>query len=447
MKGIAVTLAVCSLFWGNIAHAGALAEADEFLDETFRERTVADSPVKVRVGGQFRYRMEYRNDFNFNDRTYEDDAIHFLRTRLNLSLALGPYVTLFAEGQDAESFADQAAHRSAGYVNRLDLHQLYAEFTSPVPEVPVTVKAGRQKLAYGDERFVGSFEWSNVARVFDAVKVVWKPKDWFQFDAWFSQVVTVNRSQPDSANHDDNFYGLYATLKPVKDHALDTFLFIRRSRDRVFTGEIAGHAGKLNEYTFGNRLVGKKSGFDYGFEWAIQAGTRASETIEAWALHSRVGYTFDELPWDPRLSFEYNHGSGDSDPRDGKIETFDNLFPTNHMHYGYMDFFSLRNLDNLKLGLDAAPHASLKLIAAFHWFFLDTASGAWQNAGGGVVRPRTPGASQTVGQELDLLAKWKVMKHLELWLGYSHFFAGPYVEDTGAHDDADFLYVQSILNF
>lgn len=428
--------------------SGMLDSFDETLDDVFKQRALDDDEFfKYKIGGQARYRFEYRDDFNFNKATYEDDGFHLLRTRLDLSLDLGEYVHTFAQVQDSQSFASRGAHESAAFENYFDLHQLYADVKFPHEDVPLKVRVGRQKLAYGEQRFVGGFEWSNVARVFDAVKIVFTPTKWFSFDAWFSQVVVADRNHADHPTHKDNFWGLYGSLKPIENHVIDTFLFIRDSRNATFTGEIASNRGGLTEFTYGNRLVGQKAGLDYGFEWAIQGGERANEDIEALALHARIGYTIPDVDLKPRFSFEYNHGSGDSDPRDGKIETFDNLFPTNHLHYGYMDFFSLRNTHNFRLGFDMQPHSKVHFKTDFHWFYLDTPSGALQNAGGAVLRAGNAGASSTVGQEIDLLTKWKASKHLSFLLGYSHFFSGGFIEDTGASQDADFLYVQSVLNF
>lgn len=403
--------------------------------------------VKIKIGGEFRYRLELRHDFNFNDATYEDDALNLFRTRLNANLDFGPYLRLFAEGQDSESIAQSGLHRTNAFVNRLDLRQLYIELESPWKKMPLSIKVGRQELSYGEERFVGAFGWSNVSRVFDAVKVIYKPWDWIQLDTWFSQVVRPNRNQPDSAAHDDNFYGIYSSLKPFKDHALDTFFLIRHHQNNEIPGEKLGERGQLKEYTFGNRFKGKKWNFDYGIEWAVQFGSRAHNDIRAWAWHNNVGYTFERILWKPRISFEYSHGSGDSDPRDGNFENFDNLFPANHLHYGYIDFASLRNINNIKVGMDMKPHKQLKFSADYHWFFLATNGSAWFNAGQAVIRQSRAGASETLGQELDLLVSYSLSKYVNLLIGYSHFHAGAFVKDTGTHDDANFFYVQTTLKF
>ncbi|MDP2644004.1 MAG: alginate export family protein [Desulfobacterales bacterium] len=404
-----------------------------------------EGKIQLEFDGEFRYRLEYRDDFNFNNATFEDDAVNLLRTRLGMGLKLCPSFQVYAQGQDAESFADRQAHKSNAFVNRWDLRQLYAEFQSPRETIPLSAKVGRQELSYGDQRFVGAFGWSNVARVFDAAKVIYTPVDWFQADAWFSQVLKVNRSQADSGQHDDNFYGLYMVLKSFRDHVLDTFLFLRHNRNNEIAGEKPGELGQLKEYTVGNRFKGEKWNFDYGIEWAVQFGSRAHDDIEAWAWHNEMGYTFDVLLWDPRIHFEYNHGSGDSDPRDGTFESFDNLFPTNHIHYGYIDFASLRNMRNIKIGVGVKPHEEVKFSVDYHWFFLDTNGSPWFHAGQAVIRPKTAGASTTLGQELDLLMTWNLTKHLSFLIGYSYFHAGAFVRDSGTTDDANFFYAQTAV--
>jgi len=407
----------------------------------------ADRGVTVRFGGEVRHRLELRDDLTFNDVAYEDDAVNLFRVRLQGDLRAGSWGRLFAQVQDAESIAGSGVNRTTGFVNRWDLHQLFAELHRPLEGVPLAVRIGRQELSYGDQRFVGAFGWSNVARVFDAATLMYTPADWARIDAWFSQVVLTNRVGPDAADHGDNFYGLYTRLTPLARHTVDLFLFMRHTRDNELVGERAGVRGQVKEYTLGNRFAGRWRQLDYGLEWAWQFGSRAHEDIRAWAWHQRAGWTFEATPWSPRVGLEVNHGSGDDDPRDGTVKNFDNLFPTNHAHYGYLDLAGLRNLTHLELNLSATPHPTLRVVVKHHWLFLDSNKSAWYNAGQGVIRPATPGASQTIGQETDVTATLKASDHLQWLIGYSQFHPGPFVRDSGADDAAHFVYMQSVLTF
>lgn len=139
------------------------------------------------------------------------------------------------------------------------------------------------------------------------------------------------------------------------------------------------------------------------------------------------------------MNKSFLHASGDRNPTDGIFSTFDNLFPTNHDKYGTIDFLSLKNMNDIKMGIGVKPRKKISFSTDFHWFFLDAKESAWFNAGGGVFRAANPNANTPLGEELDLLATYKLTEHLNFLVGYSHFFAGPFVEDTGAHDSANFF--------
>ena len=73
--------------------------------------------------------------------------------------------------------------------------------------------------------------------------------------------------------------------------------------------------------------------------------------------------------------------SGDDDPTDGVHATFDNLYPLNHVYYGYMDLFALQNLRNVELSVETAlpggaylRDADFKLRSA-DFFYLQTLGG------------------------------------------------------------------------
>ncbi len=429
---------------------------DRKVDQTFRPRNFFNYRLKAKVGGQSRYRFEYRDNLNLNDRTYEDDAMHLLRNRLNLDMAYlsddgtAP-VRFFVEGQEAHAFTESDVNQTNVFVNEVDLRQAYVEVKSPIKKAPVTAKIGRQVLSYGDERLVGGLEWTNTARVFDALKFVYTMNPQVQLDLFLSRVVKIEKEKWDQAQNGDNFYGIYLSTKPWKksmDHVLDTFLFIRNNTDRTLPGENSKR-GELKEYTLGNRFKGKKYNWDYGTEYAVQLGSRSHDEIQAWAFHQELGYTFSKAKWTPRLYGEYNHASGDRNPTDGKFQTFDNLFPTNHNKYGYIDLMSLKNMNDYMIGASVKPHQRLLFSADYHWFVLDAKESGWFNVAGagGTVRAANANADEHLGSEVDLLATYQMTARLGLLVGYSRFFAGPFAKDTGAHDDANLFYVQTLLNF
>jgi hypothetical protein len=101
----------------------------------------------------------------------------------------------------------------------------------------------------------------------------------------------------------------------------------------------------------------------------------------------------------------------------------------------------------------------LMLRADVHYFLLANEDDGLYNAGGGLVRrPYTmdsaKGAAVTsvtndrnVGTEIDLTAKYIFNRYANVQFGYSHFFAGDFIDDTGPDEDIDFFYSQLGFTF
>ena len=136
-----------------------------------------------------------------------------------------------------------------------------------------------------------------------------------------------------------------------------------------------GGAGSTNarpsdqsRHTLGGRAVKKfnagSARVDATMEGYYQFGEIADQSmggctgrcldIEAYAFHIDGGLTLP-VPMAPRLSAEYNTASGEV-AGDGKFGGFDQLYPTNHIHFGYMDRMSWKNMNHYAFGLQLRPN-------------------------------------------------------------------------------------------
>ena len=364
----------------------------------------------------------------------------------------------------------------------MDLHQAFVTVGNH-KEFPLSLKVGRQELSYGDERLVGAFAWNNVGRVFDAAKVRWQHEH-FTAEAFTGRVIIPNDNNFNVANDYDWFSGLYVTTKAIPKQTTEAYLLSRNasvgSATAVTAGLPAAFQGPLNGpaardiYTLGLRGKSDPGAFgnwDYTYELMAQFGHfndparaasgQGSLEHEAYAMVLNGGYTFADAPWTPRLGLEYSFASGDSNPTDNKHGTFENLFPTNHKFYGYMDFLSLQNLHDVRLMVSAKPTPRLSLSLEGHLFWLaDDRDNLYAVNGarrGGIAG--TPaggyglnsGYSKFVGGELDIVAGYSLTKFASLEVGFGHFFTGGYVNSTfaplGGSQDANWFYVQTMLSF
>ena len=165
----------------------------------------------------------------------------------------------------------------------------------------------------------------------------------------------------------------------------------------------------------------------------------------------------------PRIGIEYAYASGDGNPTDGKHETFENLFPTNHKFYGYMDFVSLQNIHDIRAIFQLKPTPLMSLALEGHGFCLADTSDNFYNVGGaprgGVAATPTGNGyginanySSYVGSEVDVIAGYALTRFAQLELGYGHFFVGDYVKSSLSSaafgsKDADYIYAQININF
>jgi hypothetical protein len=256
-------------------------------------------------------------------------------------------------------------------------------------------------------------------------------------------------SEPTEWNFDHWQYhvgAVYARIKQLPV-TLDTFYVIKNTWGDDVTSEHG--TGNETRHTFGffsERPAG--NGWDYGLFVAGQLGDYAGDDIGAFGVITRVGYTFP-VAWKPRLGAEFNYASGDSDPKDGRIGTFDGIFGAMDIPYGWMNVVSFKNLEDYAVNASIQPLRPLKLSAEYHYFRLAEASDAWYWVNGKAERRDPTGATGCdLGHEVDLIARWQVNKELELLFGYARFFPGSYVRRTpGSHSAASWAFAQFIYTF
>lgn len=432
------------------------------------------------VGGQFRAREEHKEHFaaagqanavDFRKTGGDPDNTYLLlRTKVHLGYTPVPWLTAFVEGRNSSSTGDDR-NPNPESDGPVDLHQAYISLGNP-KEFPLLAKVGRQELSYGDERLIGAFDWNNIGRVFDAAKLRYQTKD-IWLDAFVSRVVVPDDNNFNMSNEYDIFSGLYASTKTLVPKQETHLYFLARNAStdsptlfapHPATTALQGLATPRDIYTIGLRvksLPGQFGGWDYEAELAGQFGrfkdSAAGPSLdqEAFAAHVAGGYTWSQAFGTPRLGLEYNYSSGDSDPNDNKHETFDNLFPTNHKFYGYMDFFSWQNVHNARLSGSLKPIKQLNVTLDYHAFWLAdthdsfyTAAGTRRTTGGYGINPNY---RSYVGSEVDLIVTYALKPYAVLQGGYGHFFVGDYVDSSlaavGGSTDADYLYGQFTFGF
>lgn len=400
-------------------------------------------PDWVRFGGEYRFRFESFSGMKGVEDTRDGYALS--RLRLDLLFKLGDHVRLFVQGQDSQAGGMAANPDPPTHENTFDLRQAWIEIRQR-EKTGWALRIGRQELAYGDQRLVGSLNWSNVARTFDAAKLTYTHSH-VSVDAFASSVVAVSDNVFDKHVDGANFYGIHATFpKAVHKAQLDAYTFWKTNPHIV---DELSKPGDADTWTYGARLAGSAgSRIEYGLEATGQAGTFATSDIRAAAFHGRLSVGVLRNPAVLRPRIEFNFASGDEDPTDGRRGTFDQLFPTGHDKNGLIDQVGYRNLRKVRAGATWKPHGRVVVDLDYSDFWLDEArDGLYDAAGNLVARIPAGAASKHVARELDIQAGINVAPGTTIGVGYGYWFPGSFWKAATPGASRDFVYSSLTYRF
>lgn len=432
---VAAVLATASSSLGAQPPAGKDASTQQPATPAKSERWEA--------GVQIRWRNEFRDNADFGP---SEDFDHFLgqRLRIHLRVRAHPQLSVYVEGQDMWLFGaerDKIIHNTA-----TNLHQLYFDW-KPGGSQHWTLRGGRQELIYGKERLLGAFGWDNVGRSFDAARLRYRRALWTS-DFFWARLVDVRRAGAPHRPGNRDLYGVYLTrARQASPQRTELFGFFLRDGLRT-AGERGTQPQATRIFTLGfRRLHQPAQGWGYEVEHAWQFGQRGPDRHRAAALVANAAYRWGGR-WQPRLQLEYDFATGDDAPADGNAREFNNLFPTNHLHYGYADLVGLRNLHALRLTAAARLHPQLRVDVDYHRFLLAARRGPWKNAGGRVLGFDPTGeAGRDLGQEFDLTFRVPLRTHLSFLAGYSVFLPGRFAARTRGPATHHFGYLQTLVHF
>lgn len=427
------------------------------------KRIAISEKVWLSFGGDARLRWEYLNGANF-DRANEDGYLLY-RSFQHADLHLGPHWRVFAQGRFSGIGRRDlpGGNREALDYDKGDLWNAFVEAKYPLGGLTGTLRAGRIELQYGKQRLVSPLDWSNNRRIFEgAVLQLAGPDAHWELDAFLTRPVVIDgdRFTWNEGDKDRAFAGLYYTRKLGEPgrHAIDAYLFYQQRAAPLVSRE--------DLYTLGARVHGPiAAGLAYDVEAAGQFGRRVVDNrffddtldIAAYFVSAELRYTFADTWGKPYLLLGLDYASGDGDPTDRRVETFNQLYPLGHAYFGYIDTVARQNIQAARLGggITLVPQ---KVTAAADFHFFGRAAGAdgLYSAGGALARGpavTTPGGRvvaarhKTLGRELDLTLQYRISRHLTATAGYSRFFTGGFLGETGVSDNTDFVYAEMEMTF
>ncbi len=412
-----------------------------------KEHDPFDFLKRIRLGEDFLFttggdvRLRYASE-DSGRLTGTYNSYTLLRTRVYGDLLYQDRARLYAEFIDAHSFNEDLAPLVIDE-NRHDFLNLFVDLKlCEVHNSPVLFRTGRQELLYGSQRLISPLDWANTRRTFQGLKL-FRRGEKLDVDLFCVQPVVADPSNFDSVDNDQVFSGLWTTYRPGKGRAIDAYYL---NLDQTRAGPVVqGLApGPFNVHTVGGRFVGDANNWLWDVEGAVQFGERGDQSILANAATAGVGYHFKDCPGSPQAWLYYDCASGDDNPGAGNTyNTFNQLFPFGHYYFGYVDAVGRQNIHDVNGQFTVYPTKWITAFVQFHVFRLDSPTDALYNAAGAPTRRDASGQAGTeVGEELDFVLNFHLSKHTDVYLSYSHLYAGDFLRRTGNPRSPDYFFLQ-----
>ena len=400
----------------------------------------ADSHRELSISGASRLRLEnHAGSIRANS---TNNQILTMRTSIGISYTLNSSSLNLELMDSRQALAETDGPINTGDVNVLDIQQLNFQTQFGLNKAH-TFKIGRFTTNHGNRRLVARPVYRNTMNTFDGLELISRFKNGKQIRILASQPVlrkpkekselVRNNFSLDKSSSALRFYGatldlpdvsniqesLNLNINPLK---ADFFGYLLREKDSL---QRQSKNRKLR--TFGFRLKSKpESGkIDIEIHSSQQSGTQRASLNptdqrdlrhKAYFRNFVLGYTFRGRQ-QTRVSFEFDHGSGDSDPDDNQSERYDSLFGVTAPLYGPTGFYGVFNMSNTitpGLRLSINPTRNLNLMLSYRHFWLDENR---DSLGRSKKLVRKGTTDNYVGQHLELRSRWNPLESLRVETG------------------------------
>jgi hypothetical protein len=314
--------------------------------------------------------------------------------------------------------------------DRLDLEQAFVAYTTPLGDGTLRMRAGRQQIGFDLQRFISVRDGPNVRQSYDALWADYELSQW-RFISFYSQPVQNRdlRAFDDYSSNHLTYGGVRAEYK-LTDYSSVATILSQFKQDNAHFPSLSGHEMRN---VLDIRFSGALDGFDWDAEAMGQSGHMANESVRAWGIGSRVGFTFQDIAWAPRLGLQVDAASGDSNPHDHTLGTFNPLFP-NGYYVTLSGYTGYTNFIHIKPSLTVEPVAGVTLLMAVAAQWRETTSDAVYTQPD-IAVPGTPGhGGAYTGTYWQTRLDWRINPHLTAAVEAVHFDVANTIQALGGHD-------------
>jgi hypothetical protein len=380
-------------------------------------------------GGELRGSYEFYRNYNWGAGPQTPHGYYLNRLMGHADAHLGTHVRMFAELQSGLEAGRNGGPRPSIDEDKLDFSQVFFELTSSAHDnrSSISIRIGRQELNYGEGTLVSTRE-VNVRRPFDGIKMIFRPRDW-RIDLFaVKPVATQPRAFDDAPDHSQTFWGLWATKQYARRFVrqLDLYYLGLDRRSAQFDQGIA----RVQLHTVGFNAHEQAGAVRFFQEGDLQSGSFGIGRVVAWKFAQGLSYAPARVRYHPTFGVQGAVSSGDTDPKNADLETFDPLFPKG-LYYGYMIFTS-GSLNAIvahpSLAMQLSKTLSLDLDSFFLWR-QTTRDGLYAQSGL-FLRTGQTSSARYIGGTPDVSVVWRLNRHTTVRALAAYYEVGRYLRET-----------------
>jgi hypothetical protein len=387
------------------------------------------------LGGEARERYEYFSNPNWGSGPPGSGYL-MQRYFLHADLHIGEHLRLFTQLQSSLENGRTGGPRPTDK-DELDLHQAFLDVKFDLGEDrSLLLRTGRQELFYGSQRIISVREGPNVRQSFDGLRAMFRAGN-ISVDAFATRPAETKRYVfDDGTDNSRGLWGVYSVmpLSVLPKGNVDLYYLGYHNRDAIFD---QGRASETR-HSVGARLWRTAKPIDYNFEFIYQWGKFGKGDIRAWTAASDTGYTFDSLTFHPRLGLKADVTSGDRDPHNPDLQSFNPLFPKGAY---FSEDALIGPINHIDLNPSVDLHFTDGLILSVNWdfFWRQSIHDGLYNSGLSIARSGKNSTARYIGSQPQTQLEWDIDRHITLIAIYAHFLAGPFLRETGPSKDVDYL--------
>ncbi len=384
--------------------------------------------------GEFRIRSEVDG----RDMRHETPPNMYTLSRARVGVKATPaeHLTVFLQIQDSRTFGEEATTMTN--LGSVDMHEAWLEWSGLVPGL--TLKAGKMELSVGNGRLLQNNAFTNVGRTFAGLLGT------YAFGSHTFRGLLFNTRESGAPptiatkfgylrDTGDLLTGGVFSTKALERHVIELIGLHHR-----ITKQDASKRDSLAVTTLGAYVSGSSGRFTYEADAAVQTGSLYGASVSAYHAGALLTVTTGHSTL-TSLTGALDLYSGQSISA-ATVGTFDPRYGAGHKFLGYMDYF-----------ISIPSHTSNRGIvdlygrAAFVW----STSLASQLTVHHFQLHRTHSVavpSRDLGQEIDVIVRWKHSAALTIECGAATFLPGKAMKTMiGGNDPGVWMYISPQINF